>query len=67
MLILVFRSQGDRNSVQVFENIHSFLDDNPTEVVIINVQISVGDPTPQELWDEMMSANIMKGRVYKVF
>ena len=65
MLILVFRSQGDRNSVQVFENIHSFLDDNPTEVVIINVQISVGDPTPQELWDEMMSANIMKGRVYK--
>ena len=33
--------------------------------MIINVQISVGDPTPKELWNEMMSADIMKSKVYK--
>ena len=41
---------GSRDPSVVFENINSFLTQNPTEIVVINFEISVGNPTPDEIW-----------------
>ena len=50
--------------MEVFENINDFLTLNPNEVVVVNVELSVGDPTPLQFWDEIKGVNGMWKRVY---
>ena len=56
---------GRRDPSTVFENINSFLNNNPMEVIIFNFEMSTGDPTPTELWNVMSSVNGFTSKVYE--
>ena len=56
--------KGRRDVVEVFENIIDFLEENPTEVIVIILQISSGKPTPKELWTLIKSIEGIQERVY---
>jgi hypothetical protein len=51
-----------RDPAEVFTNIDNFLTANPTEVVIINFELSVGGPIPAEIVDLMNDG--MKSKTY---
>ncbi len=57
-------SVGTRSPSEVFDNINKFLESNPTEVVIINYEMSAGDPTPADIWSVMESNNRFKQKIY---
>lgn len=42
---------GKRDLTEVFTNINTFLDANKNDMLMINFEISVGTPTPSEIWD----------------
>lgn len=44
---------GRRDFDTVFPNMNTFLNENPTETILINFEISVGNPTPSEIWAVM--------------
>lgn len=56
---------GRRDITTVMRNIVSFLESNPKDVIIFNFEMSVGDPTPQELWNVMSSIPGLESRVYE--
>mmetsp|Transcript_1746 Transcript_1746/g.2310 ORF Transcript_1746/g.2310 Transcript_1746/m.2310 type:complete len:418 (+) Transcript_1746:63-1316(+) len=56
---------GRRDPTEVFTNIVSFLQDNPTELIIFNFQISYGNPTPLQLWNLMDTVDGLKEMSYK--
>jgi hypothetical protein len=49
---------GNRDPEEVFNNIGTFLSQNPHDVVILNFEMSIGDPTPEELWNVMETTSI---------
>lgn len=55
---------GPRDATEVFTNINSFLDDNPTELVILNFEMSADDPTPQEIWNVISPITDFRRKVY---
>ena len=55
---------GRRSFDEVFPNINTFLNDNPSEMVLINLEISVGDPTPEEIWDAIQKYQGLKAKTY---
>mmetsp|Transcript_12502 Transcript_12502/g.15849 ORF Transcript_12502/g.15849 Transcript_12502/m.15849 type:complete len:439 (-) Transcript_12502:189-1505(-) len=55
---------GYRDPFEVFTNIESFLDRNPTEVVMINFEISNGNPTPEQLWSIADSVPGLREKTY---
>ena len=56
---------GVRDPKTVFENIATFLDSNPGEVLIINFEMSEGDPTPADLWTVMDAVDGFGDRMYQ--
>lgn len=56
---------GKRDIESVITNIVSFLDNNPKDVIIIDFEMSVGDPTPDELWRVMSSVPRLDNKVYQ--
>ncbi len=42
---------GDRDALEVFQNVNTFLNDNPTEMIMINIEIGNGNPTPAQIWN----------------
>jgi hypothetical protein len=56
---------GDRDIVEVIANIVSFLHSNPKDVIIIDFEMSLGDPTPAELWTVMSSVPGLDSKVYE--
>ncbi len=57
-------SVGRREPVTVFNNIISFLEKNPTELIVINFQMSKNRPLPSEVWSLMKTINGMEERTY---
>jgi len=55
--------RGNRNPEEVFNNIGIFLSQNPHDVIILNFEMSVGEPTPEELWNVMETTSI-KSKTY---
>jgi|EP00979_Chaetoceros_neogracilis_P017450 hypothetical protein len=55
---------GPRDPSEVFSNINQFLTDNPTEVIVINFEMSSGDPTPAEIWDVMKTNEGLRQKAY---
>ncbi len=55
---------GERKFGEVISNINTFLDNNPTEVILINYEISFGDPTPAEIWTAMTQQVGIKEKTY---
>lgn len=55
---------GRRDPIEVFKNINTFLTDNPTEIIIVNFEMSVGSPTSSDLWLAMASNDSFKKKVY---
>jgi len=55
---------GPRDPSEVFENINSFLNDNPNEVIVINFEMSAGDPTPFEIWEVMKTNGGLRQKSY---
>lgn len=49
---------GYRDPLEVFSNIGTFLDNNPTEVIFINFEISHGSPLPTLIWEVMKTAGL---------
>ena len=56
---------GKRDIESVITNIVSFLDNNPKDVIIIDFEMSTGDPTPAELWSVMSSVPRLDNKVYQ--
>ncbi|GFH55327.1 hypothetical protein CTEN210_11803 [Chaetoceros tenuissimus] len=55
---------GPRDPTEVFANLNTFLNQNPTEIVMINFEMSVGDPTPQEIWDVLRENTGLRQKTY---
>jgi len=55
---------GKREVKEVFTYINKFLNENPTEVVVINIEISVEDPTPLEMWNSIKSIDGITEKTY---
>lgn len=55
---------GTRDPVEVFTNINTFLNDNSNEMLMINFELSVGDPTPAELWATINEVNEISSKTY---
>lgn len=57
---------GPRDPTEVFTNVDKFLDDNPTEFIIFNFEMSRGDNPPKqsELWDLMKPIDGFKRKTY---
>lgn len=55
---------GTRDPVEVFTNINTFLNDNSNEMLMINFELSVGDPTPAELWAAINEVNEISSKTY---
>lgn len=51
---------GARNPSEVFANVNTFLDKNPTEVILINFEMSAGDPTPEDIWNVMLTNDALR-------
>ena len=56
---------GNRDITEVATNLVSFLDANPNDVIIINFEISVGTPSPSELWNVLTNVNGFENKVYQ--
>jgi len=56
---------GMKSVLEVFNNINTFLDKNPSEIIIINIEKSVNDPTPQELWTLIGNITRIEEKVYE--
>ncbi len=54
---------GTRDPTEVFENINSFLNSNPSELIVINFEISANKPSPTDIWDLLSTTNLRK-KVY---
>jgi hypothetical protein len=55
---------GVRTFDEVIPNINKFLNQNPTEIILINFEISVNTPTPLQIWNEISKYNGMNNKVY---
>jgi len=55
---------GPRDLTEVFTNINTFLTDNPSELIIVNFEMSVGDATPEEVWEIMKTDNGVRQKTY---
>jgi len=55
---------GPRDPTEVFANINTFLTDNPSEVIIINFEMSSGDATPEEMWEVMKTNDGFRQKTY---
>ena len=55
---------GTQDPTEVFENVVQFLDNNPSEIVIFNFEISHGSPTPIQLWNVMKNVNGLEEKSY---
>ncbi len=55
---------GRRYPTTVFTNIVSFLERNPTELIVLNFQMSKNNPLPSEVWDAMSAIDGMAERTY---
>lgn len=51
---------GKRDPTEVFTNINTFLEENPTEVIFINFEISSGSPSPALIWEHVKAAGLQK-------
>lgn len=51
---------GNRDPTEVFANVNTFLDNNPSEVILINFEMSVGDPSPSDIWNVMISNDALR-------
>ena len=56
---------GSREIETVAQNLVSFLDSNPNDVIIINFEINFGDPSPSELWSILSSVDGFNDKVYQ--
>jgi len=45
-------------------DLNTFLTDNPSELIIINFEMSVGDATPEEMWEIMKTDNGIRRKTY---
>jgi hypothetical protein len=57
-------SFGPRDPTEVFTNINAFLNRNPSETLIINFELSVGNPTAPELWDVLQRVEGISSKTY---
>lgn len=55
---------GQQDPVEIFTNIVTFLNSNPSELVIFNFEMSYGSPTPQQLWDVMKQVSGVMNKSY---
>lgn len=55
---------GQQDPTEIFQNIVSFLNKNPSELVILNFEMSYGDPKPIQLWRVMRKVNGFKKKSY---
>jgi len=55
---------GRRDPVEVLNNVVSFLQENPTELIIIKFELFTGEPTVDEIWKIMKTIDGLEDRVY---
>ena len=55
---------GQQDPSEIFRNVVQFLDNNPSELVIFNFEISRYNPTPLMLWNVMEKINGLKEKSY---
>jgi len=55
---------GTRDPLEVFSNIDDFLTANPTELLVIEFEISAGSPTTDQLWSVMKQDDGIKRKTY---
>jgi len=48
---------GPRDPTKGFTNINKFLNENPSELILVNFEMASGDATPEEMW-ELMQTNV---------
>jgi hypothetical protein len=56
---------GKRFIINVMTNIVDFLNNNPKDIIILNFEMSSGNPTPAELWSVMESVPGLEDKVYQ--
>eukprot|EP00554_Chaetoceros_debilis_P006244 CAMPEP_0194080804 /NCGR_PEP_ID=MMETSP0149-20130528/6745_1 /TAXON_ID=122233 /ORGANISM="Chaetoceros debilis, Strain MM31A-1" /LENGTH=401 /DNA_ID=CAMNT_0038762599 /DNA_START=77 /DNA_END=1282 /DNA_ORIENTATION=- len=56
---------GRRDPTTVFANINTFLNENPRDMIIFNFEMSVGSPTPAELWSDISSVGGFTEKFYE--
>ena len=56
---------GTRNVTEAFININSFLNDNPSEVIMLNIEMSVESPSPLDLWDHIKVIDGIPTKTYQ--
>jgi hypothetical protein len=59
-----FCAVGTRKFDEVFPNINKFLNNNPSESIMINFEVSVGNPTAKQIWDAMSQYQGIKEKKY---
>mmetsp|Transcript_10448 Transcript_10448/g.11532 ORF Transcript_10448/g.11532 Transcript_10448/m.11532 type:complete len:369 (-) Transcript_10448:208-1314(-) len=55
---------GNREFDEVWPNINTFLNENPTEVLLINIEISSGSPTPSAIWAKIKTYDGIMKKTY---
>ncbi len=55
---------GQQDPSEIFRNVVSFLDENPSEIVFFNFEISFNKPTPQMLWNVMKQVDGFEEKSY---
>ena len=55
---------GPRDPTEVFTNINTFLNDNPNDMVVVNFELSEGNPTATELWNVIGAVNGINSKTY---
>jgi hypothetical protein len=55
---------GTRDPAEVFTNINTFLSSNSKDMLIINFELSVGNPTPAELWAVLDGVDGISSKTY---
>ena len=55
---------GPRDPTEVFTNINTFLNDNPNDMIVVNFELSEGNPTATELWDVIGAVNGIASKTY---
>lgn len=55
---------GVKTFDEVFPNINTFLNENPSETIMINFELSVGTPTPQSIWSQISTYGGLRAKAY---
>lgn len=56
---------GRKSVKDAFTKVNNFLNKNPTEVIILNIEMSIGNPTPQDMWTLVSSIKGIEEKTYE--